>query len=445
VATTREPGGLGERVRGLMHSDTGRAGGMAAAVVMGNVIALALTVVFARVLHAKGYGSFSALMSTFIILMVPGTALQTTVAREVSTEIARGDPHPGSGVRRWLERLAVLVVVVAGLSLLARHVLAAVIGVREVPWAAAATLPTACLWLMVCVQRGALQGFQRYRAVGGSMIGEQLARLVFGLVLVAAGLGVTGAFLGTPLGLMAVIAGLSVPLRRQIAAAEPDAAPNPLLELLKRAWAPVVALGLVAWLQDGHVIIVKHLVSGREAGAWGAAAVAAKAVVWVAIGVSLYLVPETARRARSGEDARPILLRTLGVIGLLAVPALVIFAAASNTLLKTVFGEKFTSSASALPFLGMAMVLLAATYLSVQYKLALHRARFIAVLAVAAVVQPLVLLAIGPHLTRIALGMLAVQAGLAATMLLLAFRSPGTMGSDFEEDEAPELILTETS
>src|SRR5947208_11557190 len=252
MATTGEPTGARDRMRGLMHSDTGRAGGMAAAVIIGNVIALALTVVFARVLHAKGYGSFSALISTFIILMVPGTALQTTVAREVSAEIARGDRHPGTGVRNWLSRLALLVVVVTVVSILGRHVLAAIIGVREVPWAAAATLPTGCLWLMVCVERGALQGFQRYRAVGTSMVAEQVARLVFGLILVGVGAGVTGAFLGTPLSLMTMIVALSVPLGRRIAAASAEAPPNPLLDLLRRAWAPVLALGLVAWLQDGH-------------------------------------------------------------------------------------------------------------------------------------------------------------------------------------------------
>jgi len=445
VGTTEQPGGTGDRMRALMRSDTGRAGGMAAAVIAGNVIALGLTVVFAHALHAKGYGSFSALISTFIILQVPGTALQTTVAREVSAEIARGEPNPGAAVRTWLERLAMLVVAVAIVSALGRNVLAAIIGVRDAPWAAAATLPTGCLWWMVCVERGALQGFQRYRMVGGSIIGEQVSRLVFGLMLVGAGLGVTGAFLGSPLSLMAVIAGLSVPLGRQIVMTGAGEHGNPLIELISRAWAPVLALGLVAWLQDGHVIIVKHLVSGRQAGAWGAAAVAAKSVIWVAIGVSLYLVPETARRARGGEDARPILLRTVGLIGLLGVPAVLIFAAAAEPLLRIVFGEKFTSSASALPFLGLAMTLLAATYLAVQYKLALHQARFIGLLAVAAVVQPLVLLAIGPHLTGIALGILAVQAALAATMLLLAFRVPGTMGHDFEEDEAAELVLTETS
>jgi O-antigen/teichoic acid export membrane protein len=416
---------------------------MAAAVIVGNVIALALTVVFARVLHAKGYGSFSALISTFIILMVPGTALQTTVAREVSASIARGDPSPGAGVRSWLRRLALLVVAVAIGSALARDVLAAIIGVREVPWAAAATLPTGCLWLIASVERGALQGFQRYRAVAVSMIGEQVARLVFGLILVAAGLHVTGAFLGTPLSLMAVIVALWVPLGRQLGPALPGPVEHALRQLLARAWAPVVALGLVAWLQDGHVIIVKHIATGRQAGAWSAAGVAAKAVVWVAIGVSLYLVPEVARRARKGEDARPILSRTLGVIGLLAIPAILIFAFASHTLLKVVFGAKFTSSAGALPFLGASMTLLASTFLVVQYHLALHRARFIAVLALAGIVQPLVLLAIGPHLTGIAIGMLGVQGALAATMLFLAFARPGTMGRDFEEDDQPVLVLTE--
>src|ERR687886_761553 len=92
------------RLRSLSGSDTGRAAGMAGAVMAGNVLALAFTVVFAHVLGQTGYGSLAALLSTFIILMVPGAALQTTVAREVSAAIAAGDPNAGGGVRGWLRR-----------------------------------------------------------------------------------------------------------------------------------------------------------------------------------------------------------------------------------------------------------------------------------------------------------------------------------------------------
>ena len=68
---------------------------------------------FARVLGASGYGDLAVLLSSFIIMMVPGSALQIAAAREVSHDLAEGNPNPGAGVRRWLERLVVATVVVA--------------------------------------------------------------------------------------------------------------------------------------------------------------------------------------------------------------------------------------------------------------------------------------------------------------------------------------------
>src|SRR5919199_5731530 len=114
------------RLRSLTGSDTGRAAGMAGAVMAGNVVALGFTVVFARVLGQSGYGSLAALLSTFIILTVPGTALQTTVAREVSAAIAARDPNAGGGVRRWLRRLTLLAAVVTVISVAGRDLIAAV-------------------------------------------------------------------------------------------------------------------------------------------------------------------------------------------------------------------------------------------------------------------------------------------------------------------------------
>jgi O-antigen/teichoic acid export membrane protein len=428
------------RLRELSGSDTGRAAGMAGAVMAGNVVALAFTVVFAHVLGQGGYGSLAALLSTFIILMVPGSALQTTVAREVSAAIAAGDPNAGGGVRHWLRRLAVLAVLLTVLSVIGRDVIAAVIGVDEYPWAAAGAVPAGALWLIVCVERGALQAFQRYKVVGLSIVAEQAARLAFGLVLVGFDTGVSGAFLGTPLATGAVAIGLAVPLHRQLGGAAPlEWAGHRLRDLARRAGVPIAALALIAWLQDGHVIIVKHLGTSDEAGAWGAAAVAAKAIMWVAIGVALYLVPEVARRSRAGEDARGILVRTLGIILALAAPMVLVYAVAAGPLLRIVFDVR--GSAGALPWLGLAMSLLALSYLATQFQLALHRSRFVAVLVVAAVAQPLLLLAIGDDLTAIALGVLAVQVVVAAALLLIALRrrAAGPVEEPYEDD-APALI-----
>jgi O-antigen/teichoic acid export membrane protein len=404
-------------VSGLARTDTGRAAGLGASVIAANVIALVFTIVFARVLGASDYGSLAALMSAFIILMVPGSALQIAVAREVSASLAAGDGRAGAGVRRWVGRLLLGTVALALVAIPLRGVLAAVLNVDQ-EWAAAAVPLTAMLWMLLCVERGALQGFQRYKVVAWSIVGETGARLAFGLLLVGVGLGVTGAFLGTALSLVAIALALAVPLFQRVPHAEGTA----LLELLAGAWAPVLGLTLLFALQEVHVIVVKHEVDGDTAGAYAVAAVAAKAIIWVAVGLGMYLLPEATRRVRSGEDARSILLRTLGLIGAVAVPMVLVYAVAGEPLLRVVFGEDLTEASGALPWLGLAMTLLACAYLGVQYLLAIGRRRFIAVLGVAAAAEVLLLIAVGADLTGIALVLFGLQLVTAVSVLTLSFR-----------------------
>jgi glycosyltransferase involved in cell wall biosynthesis/O-antigen/teichoic acid export membrane protein len=409
---------LGSR---LAKSDTLAAAGLAMAVMASNAIALLFTIVFARLLGASGYGSLAALLSTFLILTVPGTALQITVARKVSGAAAGGEPDPAHGVHRWLRQLIGFAVVATLAALLAREWLAAAIGVDH-EWAAAATVPSGCLWLILSVQRGALQGIRRYRLVGASIVGEAAMRLVLGLALFGVGLEVTGAFLGTAASVLAMALALALPLHRLLP--RRDDRPEPgVSTLLGMAWAPVAGLALIAVLQNIDVIVVKHQASEDAAGAYAAAAVAAKAIVWVAIGLGMYLLPEAARRTREGLDARPILIRTLALIAAVALPMFAIYALAAEPLLAAVFGEDLTEASAALPWLCLAMALLASAYLSVQYLLALHRANFLWVLGVAAVLEPLLLQGIGAQLTDVALVLFGLQLAVAGAVLALSFRS----------------------
>src|SRR4051812_35210956 len=413
---------LRELFAGFGRSDTGRAAGLAAAVMAANFIALAYTIVFARVLHSDGYGSLAALVSTFLILSVPGSALQMTVAREVSRGVAAGEAHPAAGVWGWLRTLGLITIVASIVSVLCRSLIAHAVGVADLPWAASAAIPAGCLWLILSVQRGALQGLQRYKLVGFSLVGEAMMRLLAGLILVGVGAGVTGAFFGTAVSLAIVSAALALPLLRA-AGSRSEHRERPLRQLIGRAWAPVVALALIAVLQNIDVIVVKHLAEKDAAGAYAAAAVIAKGVIWVAVGLGLYLLPEAARRTRMGVDARPVLVRTLTLVAIVSAPAALLYVVAARPVLVAVFGEAYAGGAGALPVLAVAMSLLAWAYLSVQYLLALERANFLWALGVAAVAEPLVLQAIGSHLTSVAIGLLAVQAFLACVVVSLSFRS----------------------
>ena len=70
------------------------------------------------------------------------------------------------------------------------------------------------------------------------------------------------------------------------------------------------------------------------------AAVAAKAVIWIADQpVGLYLVPEAARRAATGGDARAILLRCLSLIIAVGIPMVLVYAVAGKPLLEAVLAR----------------------------------------------------------------------------------------------------------
>jgi O-antigen/teichoic acid export membrane protein len=280
------------------------------------------------------------------------------------------------------------------------------------------------LWTLLSVERGALQGFGSYRVVALSVIGEAASRLLFALTLVGVGLDVTGAFLGTALSLATVGLVLAVPLRQRLPhPGRPGARVSRLRDLLAEARVPVVGLTLLFALQELHVIVVKHEASGEAAGAYAVAAVAAKSIIWVAVGLALYLVPEAARRSEAGANAQPVLLRALGLIVVFSVPALLIFGLAAEPLLSVAFGDDLTDGAGALPWLGLAMALLACTYLSVQYLLALGRSTFIGILAVAVVIEVLVVAQFGDDLRHVALAMCGLLFACTAATLAITLRT----------------------
>src|SRR4051812_8545333 len=191
----------------LARSETLKAAGMAAATMANNALAVIFTVLFARILGASDYGSLAAVVSTFVILAVPGSALQVAVAREIALGRLGTGGELAATLAMWRRRLVLAGVAVTICAVLLREAIADLIAVKEV-WAAAATAPTGALWLLLSFERGSLQGVHAYKPVAWSIVLESAGRLIFGIVLVALGMGVTGAYLGTPLSLLAMAIGL---------------------------------------------------------------------------------------------------------------------------------------------------------------------------------------------------------------------------------------------
>ncbi len=423
----------GSSLADLRDSDTAKAAGLAGAMIANNAIALVSTIVFARLLN--DYAALAALVSYFLILSVFGQALQVATAREG----VLGNLGVGAGLaatlKRWTWSMLWFTVAITVVSILLRDPIASVVGVKSDTWAAALGLPAGCLWIELSILRGALQGVGDYKGVGISLVGEQSVRLVVGAVLAAIGMGVTGAYLGTPLSFVAMGLFCAFRLRRVLASSDaggalaigagaPRAPVPSLWGHLKGAWAPIGGLIIIAVLQNIDIIAAKHRFSGIHdlANSYAAAAVAAKVLLWVAMGAGFYLVPEVSRRRSEGKDTRPVLMRALAIVVVCAVPVLLIYAFGSTPLLRLAFGPKRLLAANSLFVLGLAFAVLAGTYLAIQYMLAMKRTWFLLPLGLVAIAEPVLLLRAPDTATGFAAVVLAVQVVAAVIAFAMALR-----------------------
>jgi O-antigen/teichoic acid export membrane protein len=415
----------------LRGSDTAKAASLAGAMIANNVIALGSTFVFARLIG--NYGALAALIAYLLILTVAGQAMQVATAREgVLGHLGIGEDLIAT-VISWTKSIMVVTALLTVVSIALRHPIAQLVGVKHFSWAAAVGLPAGCLYLELSLLRGALQGIGDYRSVGMSLVFEQASRLVLGTVLAVAGLNLTGAYLGSLLSYVAMSVYCAFRLRSRVQGTSEMRVAKAALSLwthVKRAWAPIVGLAVIAVLQNIDLIAAKHRIPGTHMqSAYAATAVAAKVLIWVAMGAGFYLVPEVSRRRAAGEDTRGVLVRALGIIVVCAVPVLLIFAVGAHPLLEIAFSKKRASASSSLLPLGAAFTVLAATYLAVQYMLALKRTWFLVAIGVVAAAEPVILLQASRKPAGFAAVVLGVQAVGALVAFGLALRGPTDAGT----------------
>ncbi len=408
----------------LTSPQSAPSGGMAAAVVASNVVTLLFTLVLARIVGAGSFSDLAAMVSVFMIFALPGAALQISVAGEVESALVRGKAALGATVNMWMNTMAVITAAVAAGALVLRHDLASAIGGPSL--AAAATLPIGCLWLMLCVQRGALQGLRQTGLVGRSLALEATGRIALGALLGAVGLGVTGVFLGSAISMLVNWLVLDLTLRRRLGPITEGwrhSADRPSLRsVLMASRAPLLALALVGLVQNVDVVVANHAHASDTAGSYAAASLVAKAFVWCALAVALYLLPEAARRRRNGTDSRPLLLGGLLIVAAPAIPLLFFCWLAAKPLMTLAFGSGYSHATGALLLLLLAAAAAAAVYLAVQYLIAFARWRFLALLALAAMHRAASARPFQGRPTHLALALVLSQLTLAVALVGISLR-----------------------
>jgi O-antigen/teichoic acid export membrane protein len=415
-----------------------QAGPLAIAGVVANGASVVLTIALARLLTPHSYGVLNQLTGLYLILSMPGSAVVVAVVRRVTIWHEDGSGHL---VRRWAGRVhrqtTLAVFIWALVVFVSRHGIAVLLN-QQSGVGIAAILAAAAFFVLLSLDRGLLQAHRSYKPLAANLLVEAGVRVVAVVVLVAAGYGPSGAAVGVLIGEVFAAAHARYAAVRAwsgggarprpafaasgwVAALRPDHVLGGASSERRTVGVDLVvasvALSMVAVLQNIDVLVV-----GRDnpthSGAYAAVSVTSKAIVFGAVVLGGYLLPEAAIRWRQGGHA----LRQLAVVlVLLAIPSALLLAvalAAPEVLLQIVFHHAYTSAANALAPLVLAMILLSVSVVLTMYLLAVGRRWVAGVLVGGAVALTLGVLAVHGAPRATALVDLAVQAGVLGVIVV---------------------------
>jgi len=388
AATRTKPGLFLSRLRALLAQPGLRQGVvMFAATSLANVLDYAYNVAMGRLLSTPGYGVLVALQAVLQIVSVSLVVVRTVTARYAAGFVARAQAAQAGAFLRGALRTMALWGLVAALLLGALS--GPVAQLLQIPqltplWVVAvALLPL----MLKPVVEGALQGLQKFTALGALQVAHAAFRLLLGVWLVKLGLDAVGALAALPVGTVGtVLLGLALLgglVWRRTAQAQRVAA----ADLTRYTGATVVGLVSLAALVNMDALAVKHYFAPTEAGYYSLAVTLGKIVFFLPAAFAVVLFPKSAERHVQQRDSSRLLRLSLAATLLPCAALVIAYWIAPDTLLSLVFAAQNPFSGPVLGLVALAMTGYALVNVWLNYYLAVEQASFAYALPVAVLAQ----------------------------------------------------------
>ena len=322
-------------------------------------------VVVSRALGPSDYGALGAVLAVLMVLAVPLGAIQTTIAKR-QAELSHADAGHGShawtsllrGLMPWGIGATALLLALSPLMTRFLRLDSYITGVLMAIY----VLPAALGALL----RGVLQGSFRFKALAVASVVPVIVRFGVGIAFVRAGGGVPGAVAAT-----VVADGLGVMLMAWLVRVRGgDRVVRQSNAWFFREFGPV-ALGLgTLWLFiELDLLLARHTLPSQEAGAYAAAGLLARAVLFIPGAIGLIAFPHFAEHHGRGREAYGWLLSSAAVVLGLGALAWAVLTFGAALVVGATFGNQFATAAELLPILALAMVALGVVNIFVFFHL----------------------------------------------------------------------------
>jgi len=367
-----------------------------------------------RVLGPADYGTLGVLLSIGYIMGIFLNTLQTSIAKYVAQFKAKKEIEKVSFLlARSIRRFLYTGLLLSSLFILLIPFLATFL---HIVWYLLAILVVLIMGtLLLPTVRGTLQGMQLFRKLGINLSIEGLTKFFGGVLFVALGWGVAGATLAFSLSFLVPFLLGWISIRKVL----PQKKESFSTKEMYTYSIPVLCmlLCLTAFFSV-DVILVKHFFSETLAGHYAALSILGKILFFGSISISQVLVPKVAELYEEGKAHKGLLYKSIGIIGALLIPAIIIYSYFPGFIINILFGQEYLDVAPLLGRFALFMTFFCITYLLAFYNIAVQKTRFIILLATFNILEIILLWIYHTSLTQVVNILVALSAILLVIMIL---------------------------
>ena len=325
-------------------------GGIAA-----GILGYAFQILMGRMLSTAEYGLFSAIMALFTVLATPLATLMMVISRKVSEYRAKYD---NGSITHFYRSISIRTAIYGALILCVYLFFTPQIQIYlRAPSIIPVYLLGALLFLMLLpnINNAFLQGLQSFVWLSASGSFNVLIKIIFAVLLIWLGYGISGALFGTIFAFIASWLITYSALKRPLAEGKGHTFQTSHLSI--KPAIPVLAANVtLATLSQLDIVLVNYYFAAHEASNYAAAAVLGKAVMYLPGGIALALFPMVAENHARGQASVKLLLQALTLVAILCGAGAAFYYLFGEWLIGLLYGQEYREAGEVLRYYGFAFL-----------------------------------------------------------------------------------------
>lgn len=338
--------------------------------------------VMGRMLGPGGYGELASLISLIGLIGVLPGSVSMVVIKYVSA--AKSKQEIDTLVKWMSDKIIKTSIIVFILVLLAAPFINSFLHINKIIYFVLIAV-SFLFSLSSGFNRAVLQGLLKFKEMVLSVLVENSAKVIFCVIFVYVGFGVSGALFGF---VFSVIAGWY--LTKVYISYKGGSYGNFDFKSMMIFTIPVIIQAFsITSLYSSDLILVKHFFSSYEAGLYASLSTVGKIIFFATGPISAVMFPLVSRRFSQGESYRKIFIFSFISTAFFSLLLMSIYWIMPELMIRLLYGSSYLGAADLLVWFGLFMTLFTLSSLLVNFNLSLGRTRVVIFPLVCAIFQVL--------------------------------------------------------